>query len=405
MMGAFREIALELGTRGVPVLPTRQDMPCTPMVANAERLTVQAIAKMLQKPRFANANAAVSCGPRSGISVVDIDSPDPVQLDAALHLFGDTLLIGQTPSGGHHLYYRHAGEGRRIRPFGDDVPLDILGNGLAVLPPSQRPPSKDKCGGAYKLIQGAWSDLNRLPVMADPIARQNAPSPSVNCPEAVQVGSRNRDLFDFLRTIGLKVPDFVPLLAEARKFNAELPEPLDDSEVIKTAKSVWGYRGQGRLYASGGSAMAGVHLDEMTALNGHGDAYLLLGTLRAVHGWNPERPFPLANATAERFNWTKPRYRSARDTLTALGFIECLHPGGRGANDPPIYRLAIRGTISHPNINNTSPPCAERVPPNQSTFEKKGGGRTSEAENWRFRDQIDRPEEILADGGLRKGAT
>jgi len=356
MGGAFQEIAPELGARGVPVLPTRRDIPSKPMVANGERLTVQAVSKLLQKPRFANANAAVTCGPRSRLSIVDVDSPDPVQLDAAIHTFGDTRLIAQTPSGGWHLYYRNAGETRRIKPFGSDVPIDVLGDGLAVLPPSRRPASSDKCGGDYRLIQGDWSDLGRLPVMADSIARQDAHSPFKTAPESVRIGSRNRDLFDFLRTIGLKVYDFAPLLGEARKFNAALPEPLDDREVVKTAKSVWGYRGQGRLYASGGSAMAGVHLDEMAALNGHGDAYLLLSTLRAIHGWNPEKPFPLANATAGRFNWTKPRYRAARDALTELGFIECLHPGGRGANDPPIYRLSIRGTISHPNIKNTLPP-------------------------------------------------
>ena len=198
MMGAFQEIAPELGALGVPVLPTKETIPSKPMLKNADRLTVQAVAKLLKQPRFANANAAVPCGPRSGVSVVDIDSPDPVQLDAALHLFGETMLIGQTPSGGHHLFYKHAGEVRRVRPFGDDVPLDILGEGLAVLPPSQRPPSRDKCGGGYRLIQGDWSDIDRLPVMADSIARQDAHSPLKNAPGTVAPGSRNNALFRYL---------------------------------------------------------------------------------------------------------------------------------------------------------------------------------------------------------------
>ncbi|WP_425405846.1 bifunctional DNA primase/polymerase [Hwanghaeella sp.] len=403
-MGAFHDIAPELGAHGVPVLPTRHDVPSKPMVANAERLTVQAIAKMLQKPRFANANAAVTCGPRSGISVVDIDSPDPVQLDAALHMFGETMLIGQTPSGGHHLFYRHADEGRRIRPFGSDVPIDVLGDGLAVLPPSRRPPSKDKCGGSYRLIQGSWSDVDRLPVMVDPIARLDAPSASKTGIGTVMPGARNNALFRHLLTVAAKVVDFDHLSEAAHDFNTALTEPMEAPEVFKTCESVWHYKLTGTLRTPGCEATGTIRVAEQEIIGGNADAGWLLMRLRIAHGWRNGEPFALANAMADSLGWNVKRFKKARDFLMAAGFIECRHPGGKGPNDPPKYCLSLRWSISTTNITTPSPPDGDGLSLNQSFSEKEVGARTSDVIHGRFQDQSNPSKQILADRGSLKGA-
>lgn len=404
-MGAFQEIAPELGALGVPVLPTREDTPSEPMIKNAERLTVQAVSQMLQKPRFANANAAALCGPRSGISVVDIDAPGPVQLDAALHIFGETPLIARTPSGGHHLFYKHAGERRRIRPFGNDVPVDVLGEKLAVLPPSHRAASSDKCGGDYRLIQGDWSDLDRLPVMADPIARQNAPSPSKTGPDGTTKGGRNDTLFHYLLTVAAKAVDFGHLSEAAHDFNSAFSEPMEAPEVFKTCESVWRYKMAGTLRAPGCEAMGTIRKSEQDAIGGNADAGWLLTRLRTVHEWRAGHPFALATgAMAESLNWDKRRFRKARDFLADAGFLECVHEGGRGNNDPARFRLSPSGTILHHNTTNTPPPVVDGVSPNQSSIKKSGGGRTFEGENGRFQDQSNPSKQILADSGIRKGA-
>ena len=52
--------------------------------------------------------------------------------------------------------------------------------------------------------------------------------------------------------------------------------------------------------------------------------------------------------------WSLPRWKRARDALVKLGFIRCIHPGGNGPHDPPIYTWELRGTILYP-IRNRHP--------------------------------------------------
>jgi hypothetical protein len=42
--------------------------------------------------------------------------------------------------------------------------------------------------------------------------------------------------------------------------------------------------------------------------------------------------------------WSIPRWKGARSALAQAGIIKCFHPGGRGPNDPPIYRWTLKGS-------------------------------------------------------------
>ena len=64
------------------------------------------------------------------------------------------------------------------------------------------------------------------------------------------------------------------------------------------------------------------------------DAFLLLTILKRHH-WG--RDFALANAMAAPLGWGTPRWRMARCVLVRLGIIACIHEGGLGPGDPPIY--------------------------------------------------------------------
>jgi hypothetical protein len=59
------------------------------------------------------------------------------------------------------------------------------------------------------------------------------------------------------------------------------------------------------------------------------------------HHWG--REFHLAKAYAASLGWSVNTFRAARDALVERGLIECVHQGGRGANDPPVYRFTEAG--------------------------------------------------------------
>src|SRR5262245_54028964 len=70
----------------------------------------------------------------------------------------------------YQLYYRHSGEPRLVRAWGDDVPIDLLGGGFVVAPPSI-----SLNGGSYQFIRGGLSDIRNVPPM-----RGVAIIPSIN---------------------------------------------------------------------------------------------------------------------------------------------------------------------------------------------------------------------------------
>jgi hypothetical protein len=71
------------------------------------------------------------------------------------------------------------------------------------------------------------------------------------------------------------------------------------------------------------------------------DALLLLLRLERYHGGNDR--FILAKPMAASMGWTIPRWKAARSHLAVAGIIKCIHPGGRGPNDPPIYGWGTKG--------------------------------------------------------------
>ena len=86
------------------------------------------------------------------------------------------------------------------------------------------------------------------------------------------------------------------------------------------------------------------HFDALIAESA--DAWLLYSHLRRHH-WG--RDFVLTKAMAATMGWRLKKWKSARDALVKLGFIRCIHPGGNGPHDPPIYTWKLRGTFGTPN--------------------------------------------------------
>lgn len=129
----------------------------SPAVSNYLRIGLPASLKLAGK--FSEAEAfGFALGAKSGLTILDIDTPDEKVLEDALVQHGQTPVIVRSGSGNFQAWYRHNGERRRIRPD-PTRPIDILGNGFVVAPPSRV--SK----GRYGFIRGSLDDLSDLPVM------------------------------------------------------------------------------------------------------------------------------------------------------------------------------------------------------------------------------------------------
>ena len=104
---------------------------------------------------------------RNRITVLDVDTNDERVLVEGLDRHGPTPFIVRSGSGNFQAWYRHNGERRKVRPDAEK-PIDILGDGYVVCPPSVA------AKGSYQIIQGSLEDLARLPKMRPQTEQQTA---------------------------------------------------------------------------------------------------------------------------------------------------------------------------------------------------------------------------------------
>jgi hypothetical protein len=284
-------------------------------------------AKLAQKYSAAEA-FGLNLGRRTNISVLDIDTADEGVLQRALAAFGATPLIVKTGSGHYHAWYSHNDERRLIRPW-EGQPIDILGSGFVIAPPS-------KTGQGYHIIRGTLDDLRALPQMRLPNLTSQT---SRRSSDLVLEGRRNNYLFRFALRHARHTDDEPALLDVVQTENENIcGPPLTADEVGGIAASAW------RLQVKGKNFVGNKHIfaSDVEIENLAGpcpDAFALLMILRAQH--RKESTFILAKAMAtKRLGWTIPRFRQARAELERRGFVQCLNRGGHGRHDPPIYKFA-----------------------------------------------------------------
>jgi Bifunctional DNA primase/polymerase, N-terminal/Primase C terminal 1 (PriCT-1) len=313
--GIFAEYQPKYAAQNVITFPVGRNKK--PAIKHWQRLGLDGSARLAEK--FSDVDTfGFPLGPRSGVTILDVDTKDKSILDQAQSRYGQSPLVVES-GGGYHAYYRYGGERRHIRPWGDDVPIDVLGNGYAVGAPSVA------TKGQYKIIHGSLDDLKSLPplhVMLDDLRK---PIPE---------GKRNQSLFRMSLEQAAHADDFETLMDAIRTKNMDCTIPLPESELEAVARSAWNYETKGTNLVGRGKAVVLSHslIDRVMA---HSlDAYVLLSILKR-HNWG--RDFFLASAMAATMGWGQARWRLARDGLVRLGIIACLHEGGMGPNDPPIY--------------------------------------------------------------------
>jgi hypothetical protein len=267
---------------------------------------------------------------KSGIAELDVDSMDDRILADALDRHGQTRIIIRTASTKFKAWYRFNGEGRHVRPW-SGLPIDLLGAGFTVAPPSFNPSLGYR---QYEIIQGSLDDLDRLPVMRNleprlyaahrerggRVGDGKAASDKASPLRGMRDGDgRNKELF---RTIGPVAREVYAdgqgiddLFNAAMSHNHDCAEPLAVEEVRTIVNSVWKMTLEHRNWIG----RSGERRTEVASFFGNADAYLLLEWLRVNEGASSN--FWIANGLAEKFGWTVKRFTSAREHLIELGYV------------------------------------------------------------------------------------
>jgi Bifunctional DNA primase/polymerase, N-terminal len=271
--------------------------------------------------------------PASGIAELDIDSRDERILSDAITRHGNTPIVIRAASRKFKLWYQHNGECRRIRPW-SGLPIDVLGGGYTVAPPSYSPHLDYQ---QYEFIQGGLDDLDRLPVMVnlDPglyvAQRGKAIKDKASPMRGMRDGDgRNKALFRAIGPIARGVyadgQGMDVLLSAALSHNGDCAHPLDIEEVRKITNSVWKMTLEHRNWI-------GNRQTDVVSFCSNVDAFFLLEFLRVIQGASDG--FMVANGLSEDFGWTRKRLASAREALIELGYIARIKPAWSGS--PATY--------------------------------------------------------------------
>jgi bifunctional DNA primase/polymerase-like protein len=300
---SFRNWQPTYAAHGIATFPVRVSHDGkVPMVKHYAKFGLRGSSEITRK--FPDATAlGFMAGQRTGITVVDVDTPDQRVLIDALDRHGTTPVIVRSGRGHHQAWYRNNGEERQIRPE-PDRPIDILGGGVIVAPPSHG------IKGDYQFIEGGLDDLDRLPILRG-IEIETPIAPALVVPtRAVTKGIRNKSLFAHCMREAHHCDDFGALLDVAHTRNAEFLPPLSEAKVLRTAKSVWGYteRGENRF----GQRGAWLAQSNVTTLTRDPALCALIVWLKAANG--PDAEFLVANGLCapKYLNWPIYQLRSAR---------------------------------------------------------------------------------------------
>jgi hypothetical protein len=333
MAGAFsmwQPLYEEAGIATFPVDATHK----RPSVGNYHRAGLPASRGWAQK--FGEADAlGFNCGKRNGLTVLDIDAPDEKLLADSLGKFGPSPVVIRTASGKFHVWYKHNGEGRKIRPE-KHVPIDILGGGYAVAPPSSTGT------GQYEFIEGSLNDLALLRPMLLPVVANDAKAPAAPLSDTLAgVGERNASLWRSAMLSARSAGSYEILLQQVVQANAQRNNPpLPSDEVIRIAASAWAKQQDGSNWIGSGRRVV-KNFDEIDAFiprdgvphKSAPDAAFLLDLLRRVHYGRDS--FVVANAMHERLGWSRKRFTAARRYLEAMGKLRVIKPRSNLA--PAVY--------------------------------------------------------------------
>ena len=343
--GVFQTSQAQYAAHRIATFPI--GMNKRPAVRGYPKIGLRASAILASK--FADAPAlGFMCGRRSRVTVLDIDTCDERLLADALSRHGPTPIIVRTASGKWHAWYRHSNERRRIRPWGDDLPIDLLGSGGFVIAP---PSTTGR--GSYEFIQGSLDEVRSLrsmhglgpslyndavTIVPDDVLAKDAVAKAEPSIAVVSEGRRNETLFAHCMRHANHCEDRDTLLDITRTFNERCVPPLSDDEVNEIVNSALRYTALGEnRFGTTGSWLPTETVRRMVA-----DPHLctLVTFLQAEN--RPNSTFWVADGLAKRLCWPRRKFLAARRKAINRGFIEMVSKPSQG--HPALYRFgpAIR---------------------------------------------------------------
>ena len=184
---------------------------------------------------------AIATGEVSGVVVLDIDTVEGHGVNgfAALKRLGwkippTTQVL--TPSGGRHFYFKHPGQGERVKSGTIEPGVDLKADGGYVI----APPSIGENGREYKFV-GKAKPAPLPQFLTEALSRDKRPATPI-AGESIPEGTRNVALTSLAGTMQNRgmTRDAIEaaLLAENR---TRCEPPLPDDEVVAIAESVARY--------------------------------------------------------------------------------------------------------------------------------------------------------------------
>jgi hypothetical protein len=344
-MGVFTEWQAKYAAVGIATVPID---PETKLFRGPwNKIGFPASTELTKKARYQGCNGiGFACGPRNGITDVDIDAPDRCLLQEALERHGESPIIVETASGKFHIWYRYNGERRSVRKlarevWGRDVPIDILGGGLSVAPPTT------SSRGQYRFIRGGLEDVARLAAMRglpsektilpDDVLEE-VPPEDVPLQPVIKEGQRDNTLWRACMGQAKKVESFDELLSFSRRYNEENMQPaLADSACLEKAYSAWKYEQLG-LNTFGQRAV----VIPGRLINASPDAQWLFIKLQRDFFWSAG-PFPVPKDYASKYGMGWRRQYSAMREIIESRSIRRVNQGGRFEGDAATYAWVLKG--------------------------------------------------------------
>ncbi|MDF1732964.1 MAG: bifunctional DNA primase/polymerase [Minwuia sp.] len=328
-MGIFTSAIETYAAAGLAVFPV-DPQEKRPLVRNWQKAGIRAARQW--GSRFEDVDGVgLVMGPRSRIVEVDIDLAGDAALAAAMERYGETPITIRTASGKSKCWYRHDGEGRHIR-VGGALPVDVLGAGFTICPPSRR----DDLGADYRFLTGGLDDLDRLPKIrtgAIELSRRRKAG-------TVREGERDETLWRWCMTEARHCDEVDALIDAARTWAAGMPVPLDTAVVEQKAWSAWNYESAGRNFIGLRRPQVTWRDTAMDDLSDTPEAYFLIELFRRFHRNKPTFAIaPRAMSQAKHPPWHYSRIERARDVLVERGYLEEISPPRQGFRSPGQYRL------------------------------------------------------------------
>jgi hypothetical protein len=260
-----------------------------------------------------------------GLTVIDIDVPDPSWVTKAEARFGKTDVRVRTPSGGIHLYY--AGQldhPPNLKSEGWPVDIKTGRNQYVVTSASWRAD-----GRSYR-VEGSAIAAGALPPIRDNEAapvpthrRQKGatkPKSSAAPGAVVAVGQRHDYLIDRGKLLARNAKSESELLDALRRvFEAECDKstPLETGELEGIAEWCWNLQQKGQNFLPGESYVS-MPRWVMEALRGNSRAQHLALVIYQLHGSQPGKEFCLDHKGMRSGGWTDLSRDKFRSTLGAL---------------------------------------------------------------------------------------